>query len=74
MRGGTIIEIGSGSESVRIQLSAPAEPCSKNSAFFTNSDINLMDHDRNPGHSRWYASVLRPGNIAAGAAVTVSPS
>ncbi len=73
MRGGTIIDVGSGPSAVRIQLSAPAEPCSKNSSFFLNSDINLMDHDRNPGHSRWYASVLRPGTISAGAPVTVSP-
>ncbi|MGB3736191.1 MAG: MOSC domain-containing protein [Ilumatobacter sp.] len=73
MRGGTIIDIGGGADAVRIQLSAPSDPCSKNSAFFTNSDINLMDHDRNPGHSRWYASVLRPGTITSGDAVTVSP-
>ncbi|MEP1124579.1 MAG: MOSC domain-containing protein [Ilumatobacter sp.] len=73
MRGGTIIDIGSGPDAVRLQVSAPSEPCSKNSAFFTDRDINLMDHDRNPGHSRWYASVLRPGSIATGDRVVVSP-
>ena len=74
MRGGTIVHVGSGPDAVHMQLSAPTEPCSKNSAFFVNSDINLMDHERNPGHSRWYASVLRPGTIATGDPVTVSPT
>lgn len=73
MRGGTVIDIGSGSDAVRLQLSAPAEPCSKNSAFFIDNDINLMDHLRNPGHSRWYASVLRPGSVTTGDRVIVSP-
>lgn len=74
MRGGTIMRLGTGPDAVRLQLSSPSDPCSKNSAFFKNNDINLMDHDRNPGHSRWYASVLHPGTITAGDEVTVSPS
>lgn len=74
MRGGTIIDIGTGDDAVRIQLSAPAVPCAQNKAFFTDGDFMLMDHDRHPGSSRWYASVLRPGSIASGAPVTVSPS
>ncbi|MFK7919677.1 MAG: MOSC domain-containing protein [Ilumatobacter sp.] len=78
MRGGTIVEIGgedgTTDTAVRIQLSAPAVPCAQNKAFFTDGDFMLMDHDRHPGSSRWYASVLRPGTIAPGATVTVSPS
>lgn len=73
MRAGTIIEIGEGPDAVRLQLSGPTEPCSKNSGHFLERDINLMDHDRNPGHSRWYASVLQPGSISTGDSVTVSP-
>jgi MOSC domain-containing protein YiiM len=70
LRGGTIIEIGD----VRCQLSAPAVPCQKNAPWFIDGEIAVMDHDLHPGSSRWYASVLRPGSIAAGDAVTVSPS
>ena len=69
MRGGTIIDLGG----VRCQLSAPAVPCSKNAPWFIDGDISLMDHDQHPGKSRWYASVLTPGNVATGDAVTVSP-
>ncbi|MFN3258046.1 MAG: MOSC domain-containing protein [Ilumatobacter sp.] len=69
LRGGTIIDIGD----VRCQLSAPATPCKKNAPWFLDGDFMVMDHDRHPGTSRWYASVLRPGTITTGAPVTVSP-
>lgn len=69
LRGGTIIDIGE----VRCQLSAPAVPCRKNAQWFTDGDYSRIDHDLHPGVSRWYASVLRPGSIVAGAPVTVSP-
>ena len=70
LRGGTIIDLGD----VRCQLSAPAEPCSKNAAWFVDGDVSLMDHELHPGSSRWYASVLRPATIRPGDPVTVSPN
>src|SRR5690606_25229495 len=60
LRAGTIIDIGS----VRCQLSAPSTPCAKNRRWFRNGAIDRMDHDRNPGSSRWYATVLHPGTIS----------
>ena len=69
LRGGTIIDIGT----VRCQLSAPAAPCRKNARWFTDGDFSRMDHDLHPEAGRWYASVLRPGTIAPGDAVIVSP-
>jgi MOSC domain-containing protein YiiM len=48
-------------------------PCKKNAQWFLGGEISLMDHDLHPGSSRWYASVLRPGTVAAGDTVTVSP-
>jgi MOSC domain-containing protein YiiM len=69
MRGGAIIDIGS----VRCQLSAPATPCSKNRRWFLDGHIDRMDHDRHPGWSRWYATVLRPGSIETGSPVEVEP-
>jgi MOSC domain-containing protein YiiM len=62
LRGGSIMDIGS----VQCQLSAPATPCSKNRRWFTDGDFSRIDDDRHPGWSRWYASVLEPGAIAAG--------
>jgi MOSC domain-containing protein YiiM len=70
LRAGTVIDVGD----VRCQLSAPAVPCAKNARWFTNGAISLMDHDLYPGATRWYASVLRPGRVAAGDAVVVSPT
>lgn len=75
LRGGTVISIGDPSGGgVRIQLSSPSVPCSQNSTFFTDGEFKLMDHDRHPGTSRWYASVLSTGSINTGDAVVVSPS
>lgn len=66
LRGGMTLSIGTGERAVRCQLSLPAVPCSKNNAWFLGGDIDRMDHDLNPGYSRWYASVLTPGVITPG--------
>jgi len=67
LRAGTIIEIGD----VRCQLSAGAVPCKKNNQWFADNDSQRILHDRHPGWSRWYASVLTAGPVATGDAVTV---
>lgn len=69
LRAGTVLDIGE----VRCQITSPAVPCSKIAANFTDRKISLVDHDINPGSSRWYAAVVRPGAITSGDAVTVSP-
>jgi len=66
LRGGMRFSIGSGDDAITCQLSLPAVPCSKNNAWFLGNDIDRMDHDLNPGFSRWYASVLSPGSVATG--------
>lgn len=70
LRAGTILDIGT----VRCQLSAPATPCAKNRRWFLDGAIERMDHDRNPGSSRWYATVLRAGVISTGDMVVVEPT
>ncbi|WP_394931719.1 MOSC domain-containing protein [uncultured Ilumatobacter sp.] len=70
LRAGTVLDIGQ----VRCQLTAPAVPCSKIAANFTGRETALVDHDINPENSRWYAAVVRPGLVARGDVVTVSPS
>ncbi len=62
LRGGMRLSLGD----VECQLTLPAVPCSKNNAWFLGNDIDRMDHDLNPGSSRWYANVLTPGTIATG--------
>lgn len=66
LRAGTTVEIGS----VRARLSAPAVPCAKNNQWFADGDSRRIDHDRHPGWSRWYASVLETGTVETGAPVT----
>lgn len=69
LQGGMTFTIGSGDDAVECQLSLPAVPCNKNKNWFLGHDIDRMDHDLNPGFSRWYASVLSPGTINPGDAV-----
>jgi MOSC domain-containing protein YiiM len=46
-------------------------PCSKNAKWFLNGDFNRMHHAAEPGISRMYASVLRPGAVSLGDRVTL---
>lgn len=70
LRAGMLVEI----DSVLCRLSAPAVPCRKNAQWFADGDSRRIAHDRHPGWSRWYASVLRPGRIETGADVIVRPT
>ena len=68
MRPGLVVSIGE----VRLRVSAPAVPCSKNNRWFSDGDSNRMSHDLHPGWSRWYAEVLVSGSIRDGESVTVA--
>lgn len=70
LRPGTRMRIGG----VLAELSVPAPPCAKNARWFRDGDFMQMDHARHPGRSRWYATVLEPGDVAAGAPVVVEPA
>lgn len=67
LRGGLLVEIGA----VRLRLSAPAIPCAKNNQWFGDGDSRRIHHDLHPGWGRWYATVLRGGEIVDGAGVIV---
>ena len=67
LRAGLVIEIGE----VRLRLSAPAVPCFKNKPFFADGHFLRMDHGLHPGWSRWYATVLTPGDVTTGDTVVV---
>ena len=69
VRAGTIVEVGD----VLLMLTGWADPCSNLRPWFTRGDFRRIDHGRHPGTSRAYASVLRPGVVHAGDAVTVEP-
>lgn len=70
IRPGTRIRVGT----AMVEVSLPATPCAKNARWFTGGDFMRMSHDRHPGWSRWYASVLTAGEVAAGDAAVVEPA
>jgi MOSC domain-containing protein YiiM len=70
LRPGTRIAIG---DDVLVEVSAYATPCKKNAGWFLGGDFDRMNHDREPGVSRVYASVLRDGVIRPDDSVVVEP-
>jgi MOSC domain-containing protein YiiM len=70
LRPGTRLAIG---DDVLVEVSAYATPCKKNAGWFLEGDFNRMSHDREPGVSRVYASVLNDGVIRPDDAVIVEP-
>jgi MOSC domain-containing protein YiiM len=58
---------------VLAEISLPTIPCKQIRPFFTGAAIRRIDHDRHPGSSRWYASVVSPGRVAVGDTVVVEP-
>jgi MOSC domain-containing protein YiiM len=58
---------------VLAEISAYAVPCKKNAHWFLGGDFNRMQHERHPGTSRAYASVVEDGVIRTGDAVVVEP-
>jgi MOSC domain-containing protein YiiM len=69
LRGGVIVEIGD----VRCRLTAAAAPCTNIAAWFRDGDFTRVDHQRHPGWSRWYATVLSGGTVTAGDRVRIAP-
>ncbi len=57
---------------VLVEASSYATPCSKNAAWFTGGDFNVI-HERNGPLARVYATVLEPGTIAIGDSVLLEP-
>jgi MOSC domain-containing protein YiiM len=70
LRPGTRIAIG---DTLLAEVSAYATPCKKNAGWFVDGDFNRMNHDREQGISRVYASVLRDGVVRPGDEVVVEP-
>lgn len=70
LRAGAILAVG---DELRLELTAPAIPCTKNGRWFADGDSGRIDHARHPGWSRWYAGVLQPGAVRPGDTVVVEP-
>lgn len=68
LRSGLEIKIGE----VLCRLTAPAVPCSQNTPFFSDGDFSRLSHDKHPGQSRWYASVVNGGTVNPGDRVNLA--
>ena len=53
-----------------IELTIPATPCSTISSSFS-TDFNRIHQKKYPGWSRWYASVIKEGNIKVGDSIDI---
>jgi MOSC domain-containing protein YiiM len=58
-------------ESVQIEISDYATPCSKIKESFINEEFTRVHHRKHPGWARAYARVLTPGRITLGDLVTL---
>jgi MOSC domain-containing protein YiiM len=66
LRTGTILRFQAG---VEIELTRPTTPCHTIAASFKDGAIERVLHERHPGWSRWYARVLREGELRVGETV-----
>jgi|SRR5688572_23370641 len=51
---------------VRIEIMSYTTPCEKNAQWFRDRDYKRVSHKINPGWSRFYAKVLREGEVRPG--------
>ncbi len=52
---------------------APALPCVKNAAWFSDRDVTRIGHEHDWGATRWYASVMLDGVVSVGDPIEVEP-
>ena len=56
-----------------VEVTSYTAPCKTIAASFIGGDFKRISQKVRPGHSRLYASVLRPGRLAVGQKVLVLP-
>jgi MOSC domain-containing protein YiiM len=60
-------------DEVLVEVTRYTSPCFKIKAAFKNGDFARVSQKQNPGDSRVYARVLRPGGIRAGDPIRLLP-
>ena len=65
---GTTLKIG---PDVQLEVASYCAPCEHNARWFRDGDIKRISQRTNPGWSRLYARVLRPGVVRSGDVVEV---
>jgi MOSC domain-containing protein YiiM/SAM-dependent methyltransferase len=70
---GDRLALGEGDEGALLQLTKYAAPCQTQAHWFTEARIARISHKVHPEDARWYARVLREGEVAPGMSVRVVP-
>jgi MOSC domain-containing protein YiiM len=70
LRPGVLLQIGG----VLAEVSMPVTPCRQIAPCFSDGDPWRIDHKRHRGVTRWYATVLQPGEVRVGDEVVVEPA
>ena len=67
MKSGLVLKVGES----EIKVTGPTTPCKKISHSFLLGDFSRISEIKNPGWSRWYASVLKEGLVKKGDHVSI---
>jgi MOSC domain-containing protein YiiM len=71
LRAGDRLAIGDGDDGPLLELTQYATPCETQSHWFTGGRIGRISHAAYPEDARFYARVLREGDVAPGSPVRV---
>jgi MOSC domain-containing protein YiiM/SAM-dependent methyltransferase len=71
LKGGDRLAIGNGEDGPLLELTTYATPCETQAHWFVGGRIGRISHAAYPQDARFYARVLRDGDVAPGDPVTV---
>jgi MOSC domain-containing protein YiiM/SAM-dependent methyltransferase len=71
LRAGDLLSIGNAETGLRLELVKPATPCGTIAHWFLERRIARISAKVHPEDARWYARVLREGDVAPGMPVLV---
>ncbi len=64
LRSGDRLAIGDPDRGPLLELTKPATPCQTQAHWFAEARISRISHKVHPQDARWYARVLREGDVA----------
>lgn len=70
---GDRLVLGDGDDGPLLELTQPTTPCRTQARWFIDGRFGRISHAAHPEDARWYARVLREGEVAPGSAVRLLP-
>lgn len=74
LRAGDRVAIGDDGVGPLLELTREATPCRAQARWFTEARIARISHKVHPEDARWYARVLREGDVRPGMPVRIEPA